>query len=231
MPNTSARSWILALVAAAAVAVVAVVWWAPWKQADEPLPIIPQTAPKPEPGAPAVVSTTAALGDIVLGNPDAKVTVVEYASFTCSHCANFHRDTWDRFKAAYIDTGKIRFMLREVYFDRFGLWASMVARCGGANAFYPMAEQFLKQQSSWARAAQEQVGAEIQKIGRMNGLTAGQLSSCLSDQGYANALIKSYQDNATADEITSTPTFVINGEKHPGNLPFDELAALIDAKL
>ena len=73
------------------------------------------------------------LGDIVLGDDNAPVTVIEYASFTCPHCASFHINTWPRFKAEYIDTGKVRFILREVYFDRYGLWASMVARCGGAD--------------------------------------------------------------------------------------------------
>ena len=230
MPNTSFRKRILALAAVAAVVIVAVFAWAPSNRAQEPLPIIPVTSPQVKSGGTEVVSSTAVLGDVVIGNPDAKVTVVEYASFTCPHCARFHQNSWDKLKADYIDAGKVRFMLREVYFDRFGLWASMVARCGGASAFYPLAEQFMKQQNTWAHAPQEQIGAEIQKIGRMNGLTAGQLSGCLSDQGYANALIKAYQDNATADEITSTPTFLVNGEKLSGNKP-DELFALIDGQL
>ena len=184
----------------------------------------------------AILLPTAALaepvmGDVVLGNEDASVTVIEYASFTCPHCANFHKNTWPQLKAAYIDTGKVKFILREVYFDRFGLWASMTARCGGSDAFYPLADQFLKTQSSWARVAEDQIGKEIQKIGRLNGLSAEQLNTCLSDQEYAKALIKAYQDNAAADEVTSTPTFLINGEKHSGDLSFEEFASLIEAQL
>lgn len=171
------------------------------------------------------------LGDVVLGDDAAPVTVIEYASFTCPHCAAFHIDTWPQFKAEYVDTGKVRFIMREVYFDRFGLWASMTARCGGADAFYPMADQFLKKQSSWAKAAPEQIGTEIQKIGRLNGLSTEQLNTCLTDQEFAKVLIKAYQDNSTADEVGSTPTFIINGEKHAGNLPFEDLAALIDVHL
>ncbi len=101
---------------------------------------------------PAASIAEPVMGDVVLGDDAAPVTVIEYASFTCGHCAAFHVDTWPQFRAEYIDTGKVRFILREVYFDRFGLWASMTARCGGAAAFYPMADQFLKKQHVWARA-------------------------------------------------------------------------------
>jgi protein-disulfide isomerase len=171
------------------------------------------------------------MGDVVLGDEDAPVTVIEYASFTCPHCAAFHNDTWPQFKAAYVDTGKVKFILREIYFDRFGLWASMTARCGGADAFYPMADQFLKKQSVWARAAEDQIGAEIQKIGRLNGLSNSQLDACLTDQDYAKALVEAFQKTSTADDVKSTPTFIINGEKHAGNLPFAEFSALVDAHL
>ena len=104
------------------------------------------------------------MGDVVLGDEAAPVTVIEYASFTCPHCASFHINTWPQFKAAYIDTGKVRFILREVYFDRYGLWASMVARCGGTDGFYPMADQLMKKQSVWRSVAEGQIGTEIQKI-------------------------------------------------------------------
>lgn len=171
------------------------------------------------------------MGDVVLGDAAAPVTVIEYASFTCPHCAAFHNDTWPQFKAAYIDTGKVKFILREVYFDRFGLWASMTARCGGADAFYPMADQFLKKQSVWAKVAEDQIGGEIQKIGRLNGLSNEQLGTCLADQNYAKALVEAYQKNAEADDVKSTPTFIINGDKHSGNLPFEEFSKLVDAHL
>ena len=107
----------------------------------------------------------------------------------------------------------------------------MTARCGGADAFYRMADQFLKKQSVWAKVPEGQIGGEIQKIGRLNGLSADQLSACLSDQDYAKALVETYQQNSAADDVNSTPTFIINGEKHEGNMPFDEISALVDAAL
>ena len=204
MSNQTDRRQMLALIAAAGAAA-----------------LLPATAAYAEP----------ALGDIVLGDDAAPVTVIEYASLTCGHCAAFHAGTWPQFKAAYVDTGKVRFIMREVYFDRFGLWASMTARCGGADAFYPMVDQFLKTQSVWSKAAPEQIAGEIQKIGRLNGLTAEQLTSCLGDEAFAKTLIDAYQANAKADDVSSTPTFLINGEKHGGNMPFEEFAALIDAEL
>ncbi|MDH3263488.1 MAG: DsbA family protein, partial [Paracoccaceae bacterium] len=78
--------------------------------------------------------------EMTLGSPDAKVEVVEYASFTCPHCRNFHQNVFGQIKANYIDIGKIRFVYREVYFDRFGLWAGMVARCGGGQRYFGIAE-------------------------------------------------------------------------------------------
>ena len=180
---------------------------------------------------PAAALAEPAMGDIVLGDENAPVTIVEYASFTCPHCAAFHVNTFPKLKEAYIDTGKVRFILREVYFDRFGLWASMAARCSGKDGFYPMADQFLKTQQSWARVEQDKIAGEIKKIARLNGVTEEQFNACLSDQDYAKSLVDAYQTNAKADEVTSTPTFLINGEKESGNKPFEDLAPLIDKHL
>lgn len=171
------------------------------------------------------------MGDIPMGAENAPVTVIEYASFTCPHCAAFHQDTWPQVKAEYVETGKVRFILREVYFDRYGLWASMVARCGGEKAFYPLAEAFLIKQNVWTKVPEEQIGQEIARIGRLNGLSSQQLDACLSDQDYAKALIEQYQQNAAQHEVSSTPTFIINGEKHAGNMPFEQFAQLIEAEL
>jgi len=179
---------------------------------------------------PAAARAEPVLGDVPLGDENAPVTVIEYASFTCPHCAHFEIDSWPRLKADYIDTGKVRYIFREVYFDRFGLWASMVARCGGASAFYPLVTEFMKTQSTWARAGTDKITDEIRKIGRINGLTNEQLDACLNDADYAKALIKAYQDHATADGVDATPTFLINGEKIDGNQP-DKIFATIDKHL
>ncbi len=208
MPNQFDRRHLLAMIAAPAIAGLGAATLLPATAMAEPV-----------------------MGDMVLGDASAPVTVIEYASFTCPHCAAFHADTWPQFKAEYVDTGKVRFILREVYFDREGLWASMAARCGGADAFYPMADQFMKKQRLWAKAARDNNRDEIRKIGRLNGLSTAQLDACFSDQDYARSLVEAYQRNAAADGVQSTPTFIINGAKHVGNMPFDQLAALVDAAL
>ena len=168
-------------------------------------------------------------GDVALGDPDAPLTIIEYASLTCPHCASFHVETWPQVKEAYIDTGKVRFILREVYFDKEGLWASMTARCGGEKGFYPMMDTFLKQQRTWTRA--ENIGEAIQQIGRRAGLSNEQVSACLADREYAKTLLEAYQANAAADEIRSTPSFIIDGELHSGSMSFEEFSELVDAAL
>jgi protein-disulfide isomerase len=174
---------------------------------------------------------TSLITDMVQGDPDATVTVIEYASFTCPHCAAFHEGPYKQLKADYIDTGKIKFIYREVYFDRPGLWASMVARCGGQDKFFGIAELIYKGQSTWARAGEPAaIVDELRKIGRLAGLDNDTLESCLQDATQAQTLVAWYQENGERDEITSTPSFLINGTKH-SNMAYADMKALIDAEL
>jgi len=174
---------------------------------------------------------TSLITDMVQGDPDATVTVIEYASFTCPHCAAFHEGPYKQLKADYIDTGKIKFIYREVYFDRPGLWASMVARCGGQDKFFGIAELIYKGQSTWARAGEPAaIVGELRKIGRLAGLDNDTLESCLQDATQAQTLVAWYQENGERDEITSTPSFLINGTKH-SNMAYADMKALIDAEL
>ena len=184
-----------------------------------------------QPGSAATDETATgyALGDIALGDPEAPLTVYEYASFTCPHCATFHTETFPEFREKYIDTGKVRFVLREVYFDQYGLWASMVARCGGEEGFYPLVDAFLRSQPTWTRAPD--IGHAIQQVGRRAGLPADRLQQCLSDRDFAKDLLAWYQENRDAHEIQSTPTFVIEGEKHTGAMSFEDFSAIVDEAL
>lgn len=169
------------------------------------------------------------LGDIVLGDADAPVTVVEYASFTCPHCGTFAKETFPQVRRDYVETGKVKFILREVYFDQYGLWASMVARCGGEKGFYPLAHRFLTTQESWTGA--EDIGLAIHQIGRRAGLSADRLEQCLSDREFATELLADYQEHRAEDDIQSTPTFIINGQKHGGAMNYEEFSKLLDAEL
>ena len=168
--------------------------------------------------------------EMISGNPDSAVTVIEYASFTCPHCASFHANTYPQLKANYIDTNKIKFVYRDVYFDRFGLWASMIARCDDTK-FFGVADMLYKRQAEWSRAGDPaEVVAAMRKIGLLAGLTNQQMDDCLNNQKMAEALVARFQETSTADEVTSTPTLFVNGTKY-SNMAYTELAAIIETEL
>ena len=169
--------------------------------------------------------------EMALGAEDAPVTVIEYASYTCPHCADFHETSFEQLKTDYIDTGKVRFVYREVYFDRPGLWASMVARCGGAERFFPISGMLFEQQSSWlAGQTGEEIAGALRRIGLAAGLEGEQIDACLSDAATAQALYQRFEETTAEDDIRATPTFVIDGEV-VANKPWTELSAEIDAAL
>lgn len=185
--------------------------------------------------APAAMAQDAAapaiLPDIAAGSEDAPLTIVEYASFTCGHCANFHAENWPKLKAEYVDTGKVKFIQRDVYFDQPGLWAGVLARCGGDDKFYPVSDMLFDEQKNWlAGGTGEEIAANLRKIGLKAGMTEDQMTACWEDTAKAQQLIATFQQNATADKIEATPTFIIGGEKVQ-NQPWDDLKGIIDAKL
>lgn len=186
------------------------------------IPVLAQTpAPLEERGY--------ALGDMVIGSADAPVSIVEYASLTCPHCAAFHTGTFPAIKEKYIDTGKVRFTYRDVYFDQYGLWAAMIARCGGAGPFFGYVAQLFERQSEWVQS-DDRVAA-LQRIGRLGGLSADHMNACLRDEEFLKRLVADYQANATADKVQSTPTFIINGESTSGAMSVEAFSALIDKHL
>ncbi|RNF34656.1 DsbA family protein [Paracoccus methylarcula] len=171
------------------------------------------------------------LPDIALGAEDAPLTIVEYASFTCGHCANFHDQNWPKLKSEYVDTGKVRFIQRDVYFDAVGLWAGILARCGGDDKYYAVSDMLFDEQKKWLEGdSGDQIAENLRKIGLKAGMTEEQMTACWNDSAKAESLIATFQQNTTADEIEATPTFVIGGEKVQ-NQPWDELKKIIDDKL
>ena len=167
--------------------------------------------------------------DMMLGDANAPVKVVEYASFTCPHCADFHTDTFKAFKTDYIDTGKVHFTYREVFFDRYGLWAAMVARCAGAERYFGIAELIYQTQGEWARQGDAVAVAEsLKRIGLQAGLDQVEVDACLSDAAMAESLYAWYQANAERDGIRSTPSFLINGDLHSGNMSLSQIGRLVD---
>ena len=174
---------------------------------------------------------TATIQDMTLGAADAPIEIIEYGSFTCPHCAAFHAEQYQQLKTDYIDTGKVRFTFREVYFDRFGLWASMIARCGGELRFFGIHDILYATQSEWTAGGDPAMIAEnLRKIGLTAGLDTAMLDACLSDATQAQTLVAWFEENAARDGIEGTPTFFINGTKY-ANMAYAEMAAILDAEL
>jgi len=170
--------------------------------------------------------------DMVLGDPDAPIEVIEYASYTCPHCASFHANQFPQIKANYIETGKVKFIYREVYFDRFGLWASMIARCGGSTErFFGISDLIYSKQREWTATGDPSVIVqELRKIGKMAGLDDATLDACMQDADMAQSLVSWYEANSSRDGINSTPSFIIDGEK-TSNMSYADFSALLDEKL
>jgi protein-disulfide isomerase len=155
------------------------------------------------------------LPDLVLGKADAPVTIVEYASLTCSHCANFHNNVYPALKEKYIDTGKVRFVLREFPLDNLAAGAAMLARCAGGDATQAMIGVLFKTQEKWAFVRGSAV-PELFKLAQQAGFTQERFDSCLNDKPTLN-LIVSARDKASKDfGVNSTPTFFINGKRLKG---------------
>ena len=168
------------------------------------------------------------IAEMVQGDQAAPIEMIEYASFTCPHCATFHADVYPKLKINYIDKGLVKFIYREVYFDKYGMWASMIARCAGADRFFGMTDQIYRKQSNWARAESDvAIVTQLRKIGLLAGLDESQLSACLQDGVKLRALVEWYSENAKRDEIKSTPTLIINGEKH-SNQSYEQLTEILD---
>ncbi|MBK5934900.1 thioredoxin-like protein [Rhodovulum imhoffii] len=189
-------------------------------------PTLPPIAP-----AQAQTAKPVAITAMTLGDPQAPVKVQEFASFTCGHCGNFHDDVFKRLKADYIDTGKVHFAYQEVYWDRYALWAGMVARCGGEMRFFGLVDMIYDRQRAWLKAGEPaDVAAALQKIGRSAGISEETLSACMQDGDTAQALV-AWSDEQTAKHgIDATPSLVIDGRKY-SNMSYADLKSILDEKL
>jgi protein-disulfide isomerase len=193
--------------------------------------LLPGAAQAQEADAPTADIDISTVQEMAMGSPDAPVTLIEYASFTCPHCAAFHADQYKKLKAEYIDTGKVRFVFREVYFDRFGLWASMIARCGGEMRFFGITDMLYDQQQDWIAGGDPVAIADnLRTIGRTAGMDDATLDACMGDETTAQTLVAWFQENSTRDDVTATPTLFIDGTKY-SNMAYEELKALIDEAL
>ena len=169
-----------------------------------------------------------ALPDKSMGKDDAKVTIVEYASMTCPHCAHFAETTFPELKTKYIDTGKVRYILREFPFDPRAEAGFMLARCAGDN-YFPMVDVLFKQQANWAAA--ENAKDALFQLSKLAGFTQESFNTCLTDQKLLDQVRAVQKRGAEEFKIDSTPTFFINGKTYKGAMSIAEMSAIIDPLL
>jgi protein-disulfide isomerase len=171
----------------------------------------------------------AGITDRVLGPADAKVTVVEYASPSCPHCAEFHLETYPSLKSDYVDTGKIRFVIRPFVLNVPDAVVFLVASTASNERYFELLEAYFKTQDQWTTSPN--LKEALQAVAIKHGLTKGSFEAALMDQSAFDALRKARDQAVNAFHLTGTPTFYINGKHRTGVLTLPELAAEIDPLL
>ena len=155
------------------------------------------------------------LPDLVLGNADAPITVVEYASMTCGHCAHFHSTVFPTLKEKYVDTGKVRFIMREFPLDNLAAAASMLARCAGDGKTFPLISVLFAKQDDWAFVKGDP-RPELLKFAKQAGFTQESFEKCLTDQKLLDDIAATRSRASETFGVNATPTFFVNGKKLNG---------------
>ncbi len=179
----------------------------------------------------ADVAKPQSLPDIALGPKDATVTITEYASMTCPHCAAFNENVFPKIKAAYIDTNKIRYVFREFPLDIKAAAGSMLSRCiaGDDSAkYFAVTDLLFKQQADWVV---KNTTETLTRIGKQAGLSQQQIETCLKDQALLDKIVAGQKYASEILKVDSTPTFFLNGEKIKGETSFEEFDKRIKALL
>jgi protein-disulfide isomerase len=168
------------------------------------------------------------LPDLVLGKADAPVTIVEYASMTCPHCAHFHKTTYPALKSKYIDTGKVRFIFREFPLDELAVAASMLARCAGGDKAIALIDVLFASQDKWT--VRNPLPALLQ-IAKQAGFTQASFDECLKDQKLYNNIMAVRERGSKEFKVESTPTLFVNGKMQKGGVSIEELDKVIEPLL
>lgn len=179
---------------------------------------------------PARAGMVPALGEMALGATDAPVTVIEYFSLGCSHCRDFHARTFTPFKEAYVDTGKVRFIARDFPNNEPALRAAMLARCAGEDRYFAFVDTLFDGFDFWAVPGVDNMAA-LAQIAALGGMPRAQFNACLANADVESVVLGNQLLGMTEHEVEYTPTFIIEGRKHVGAIPFDELAPILDRHL
>lgn len=169
------------------------------------------------------------MSDMVLGNTDAPVTIIEYASMTCPHCGAFHRNVLPKLKAEYIDTGKVRLIYRDFPLDGLALRAAMTARCGGPDRYFAFVDVIYLQKETPAHASDPI--AALGQLARLGGLSGDAFRACMQDKALEEYILQTRLDGQKQFNVNSTPTFIIQGKPYTGLRDFSALQAIVDPLL
>jgi len=187
----------------------------------------PARADAPQPDQ-AELAKAGPEGDIVLGSDKAPVTIIEYASMTCPHCAHFSTETFPELQKRYIDTGKVRYIFREFPLDALAAAGFMLARCAGKDKFMPVVETLFAKQPEWM--VQKPI-EPLKAIAKQFGFTEQSFDQCLANQHVLDGIQEVRDRAAEKLGINSVPTFFVNGQKLTGDQSIDALAKVIDPYL
>lgn len=166
--------------------------------------------------------------DFVIGNEDAKITIIEYASLSCSHCADFHVNTLETLKKEYIDTGKVKMVFRDYPFNYPALLGSMVLRCIPENYRYDYMNALFKLQTDWVNKKNKKTIQELYKIMQSGGMTKEEYDACIYNTELENEILEGVMEAQNQFNIKSTPSFIINGKLIEGNKSIKEFRQIID---
>ena len=160
------------------------------------------------------------LGEMAIGSESAPITVIEYASMTCPHCAHFSETTFPELKKRYIDTGKVRFIFREFPLDRLAFAGFLLARCVPSDKYFPMIETLFAQQRDWVVQSPLQ---PMRAIAKQAGVSQEAFDACLEDRKLIEGIEKVRSQAADKFGVNSTPTFFVNGKRLAGALSIEEM--------
>jgi protein-disulfide isomerase len=164
--------------------------------------------------------------DRILGKPDAPITIFEYASLTCPHCADFDQNMLPKLKAEWIDTGKARLIYRDYPLDQAAVHAAMLARCAPPDQFYPYIDALFHSQANWAVSGK--VDSSLAKLAKVAGMSDEQFAACMKDEAVQKRVLDSRLEAEQQFKVESTPTFFINGVRVVGVEPYPEFEKVLN---